>query len=89
MTANEVQKRPCKLTPASYYEIVVAGHLDNQWSDWFDGLTLITGKDDTTQPIGPMADQAALHGLLSRIRDLNLPLISVQRKEMLANANQP
>ena len=59
------------------YEIRVKGHLDVRWAAWFDGLTLTHGSDGTTIIHGPVADQAALHGLLQKIRDLGLPLISV------------
>ena len=59
------------------YEIRVKGHLDARWAAWFDGLTLTHGGDGTTIIHGPVADQAALHGLLQKIRDLGLPLISV------------
>jgi hypothetical protein len=59
------------------YEIRVQGHLDARWAAWFDGLTLTHGSDGTTTIHGPVADQAALHGLLQKIRDLGLPLISV------------
>jgi hypothetical protein len=59
------------------YEIRVKGRLDTRWAVWFDGLTLTQGSDGTTILHGPVADQAALHGLLQKIRDLGLPLISV------------
>ena len=59
------------------YEIRVKGHLDTRWAAWFDGLTIAHGGDGTTIIEGPVADQAALHGLLQKIRDLGLPLISV------------
>ena len=59
------------------YEIRVRGRLDGHWSGWFDGLTLAHGEDGTTIIRGPVTDQAALHGLLERIRDLGLPLLSV------------
>jgi hypothetical protein len=59
------------------YEIRVKGRLDTRWAAWFDGLTLTHGSDGTTVIHGPIADQAALHGLLQKIRDLGLPLISV------------
>jgi len=59
------------------YEIRVKGHLDTRWAAWFDGLALAHGSDGTTMIHGPVADQAALHGLLQKIRDLGLPLISV------------
>jgi len=60
-----------------HYEIKIKGHLDQRWSDWFAGLHLTYLEGDTTLLSGPLPDQAALHGLLERIRDLNLPLISV------------
>ena len=59
------------------YEIRLKGHLDTQWAAWFDGLTLTTESDGTTTLYGPVADQAALHGLLQKVRDLGLPLVSV------------
>jgi hypothetical protein len=59
------------------YEIRVEGRLDTRWAAWFDGLILTPGSDGTTVIHGPVADQAALHGLLQKIRDLGLPLISV------------
>jgi hypothetical protein len=59
------------------YEIRLKGHLDTRWAAWFDGLTLTRGSDGTTIIHGPVADQAALHGLLQKTRDLGLPLISV------------
>ena len=62
-----------------YYEIKITGHLDQYWSDWFAGLKLTHLQGDETQLSGPLSDQAALYGLLERIRDLNLTLISVTR----------
>jgi hypothetical protein len=61
------------------YQIQVNGSIDRRWSDWFDGFTIAPQADGTTHLTGPTADQAALHGLLSRIRDLGLPLLSVTR----------
>jgi len=59
------------------YEIRLKGHLDSRWTAWFDGLTLTHDSDGTTIIHGPVADQAALHGLLQKVRDLGLPLVSV------------
>ena len=65
------------------YQIVVQGHLDEQSSYWFEGLTLTNGFDEGGVPItvlsGHLVDQAALHGVLDTIRDINVPLISVRR----------
>jgi hypothetical protein len=59
------------------YEIRVKGHLADRWAAWFDGMTLTRQADGTTLLHGPVADQSALHGLLRRISDLGLPLLSV------------
>ena len=59
------------------YEIKIQGHLDTKWSEWFYGMTITHESDGTTTLTGEIVDQAALHGLLKRIRDLGLPLISV------------
>lgn len=63
------------------YQIRVQGHLDQQWSDWFNGLTIVHDAPDETMLTGPVADQAALFGLLTRIRDLGLTLLAVNRAE--------
>ncbi len=63
------------------YQIRVKGHLDQQWSDWFDGLIITPQADAETLMSGLVTDQAALHGLLVKIRDLGLPLLSVERLE--------
>ena len=59
------------------YEIRLKGHLDARWAAWFDGLSLRSESDGTTVIRGSVIDQAALHGLLSKVRDLGLPLIAV------------
>jgi hypothetical protein len=61
------------------YEIRLRGRLDQRWASWFDGMTVTALDDGTTVLEGWVADQAALHGLLSRLRDLGLPLLSVAR----------
>lgn len=63
------------------YEICVEGVLDQRWSSWFDGLQVTSRPGGVTVIAGEVADQAALHGLLTKVRDLNLPLISVRRIE--------
>jgi hypothetical protein len=63
------------------YEIRIVGHLDSRWADWFEGLSFTHESDGTTVLCGPVVDQAALHGLLRRVRDLGLPLVSVTRVE--------
>ena len=60
-----------------HYEIRVEGHLEARWSAWFDGLRLTLDDDGTTAIHGPVADQSALHGVLQRLRDLGVPLVSV------------
>ena len=62
--------------PTSYV-ITVRGHLDLHWSVWFEGLTITNGDNGEAMLAGPVVDQAALHGLLAKIRDLGLPLIAV------------
>lgn len=64
-------------TPPERYEIRVKGRLDPRWAAWFDGLSLTDESDGTTLIRGPVADQAALHGLLQKLRDAGLPLLSV------------
>ncbi|GGF91804.1 hypothetical protein GCM10010912_40970 [Paenibacillus albidus] len=59
------------------YEIRLKGHLDARWEEWFEGLSIILDNDGTTILWGPVVDQAALYGLLRKVRDLGLPLVSV------------
>jgi hypothetical protein len=63
------------------YHIRVKGNLDRRWSDWFDGFGITPQPGDETLLTGPVADQAALYGLLNKIRDLGLPLLLVKREE--------
>ena len=63
--------------PANY-ELRLEGHLDEHWSTWFDGMALVREDDGTTTLRGSVADQAALHGLLAKVRDLGTTLISVE-----------
>jgi hypothetical protein len=63
--------------PVPHYEIRVAGHLGPHWSAWFDGLAVTTDTDGTTVLHGPVVDQAALHGLLQKLRDVGVPLVSL------------
>ncbi len=65
------------ITGADYYEIRVRGLLDSHWSAWFEGLTLTPLGNGQTLIAGPIQDQAALHGILAKIRDLGLHLLSV------------
>ena len=63
------------------YEIRLKGHLDSRWAAWFDGLSLTNESDGTTIICGPVVDQAALHGLLQKVRDMGLALVSVTQVE--------
>jgi hypothetical protein len=63
------------------YQIRIKGHLSHQWTDWFEDLTITLEEDGDTLLTGPVIDQAALHGLLKKVRDLGMPLISVSPVE--------
>lgn len=65
-----------------YFQIKLEGRLDNNWSDWFEKMAVSINGSETVLT-GPIADQAALHGLLNRIRDLNLNLLSVERLDQV------
>jgi hypothetical protein len=62
-----------------FYEIRVEGHIGDSWSAWFEGLTIRYQESGETILTGPLADEAALHGVLMKIRDLGLPLVEVKR----------
>jgi hypothetical protein len=72
------QPAPPEADQPKQYAIRLKGHLDQRWADWLEGLTFTHETAGTTLLEGPLADQAALHGVLNKIRDLGLPIISVQ-----------
>jgi hypothetical protein len=74
---SEIHALPEYHDESGLYEIRLKGHLDNQWAEWFEGLTITLEDNGDTLLTGTVVDQAALHGLLKRIRDLGMPLISV------------
>ena len=63
------------------YQIRIKGHLDSHWTDWFEGLTITLEDNGDTVLTGAVVDQAALHGLLKKVRDLGMPLVSVSPVE--------
>jgi hypothetical protein len=91
--SNELEP---KLTPSQpvVYQIRLKGYLGSQWTDWFEGLTITLEEDGDTLLTGPLVDQAALHGLLKKVRDLGMPLVSVSqvqyrsKKEIKMNAHR-
>ena len=70
-TATKEQTKP------TLYEIRLKGHLDDRWATWFEGLTIQLDDNGTTLLIGSVTDQAALHGLLKKVRDVGMPLLSL------------
>jgi hypothetical protein len=74
---QEVAYESTKGGTMTVYEIRVKGHLDGHWSEWFDELTITNLENGEAELSGEIVDQAALHGVLSKVRDLNLPLIAV------------
>jgi hypothetical protein len=78
--SNELKPKPTPSQPV-VYQIRIKGHLDSQWTDWFEGLTITLEEDGDTLLTGPVVDQAALHGLLKKVRDLGMPLVSVSPVE--------
>jgi len=77
--AAKMNQRP-KSTRAVNYQIRVEGRLDPNWSDWFDGFTIAPQADETLLT-GPVTDQAALHGILAKLNDLHLEVLSLERLE--------
>ena len=78
--SNELYPKTDSSQPV-VYQIRIKGHLGSQWKDWFGGLTITLEEDGDTLLTGPVTDQAALHGLLKKVRDLGMPLISVSPVE--------
>ncbi len=76
--ANNRDQKTNPSQPA-IYEIRIKGHLGHQWTNWFEGFLINLEEDGNTLLTGPVIDQAALYGLLKKVRDLGLPLVSVNR----------
>ena len=76
--SNEINSEIEKAQPM-VYQIRIKGHLGREWTDWFEGLAIQLQDNGETLLTGPVVDQAALHGLLRKVRDLGMPLISVMR----------
>ena len=71
--------QPAEPSEPPVYQIRIKGHLGSEWADWFEGLAITLEEDGHTLLTGPVVDQAALHGLLRKVRDLGMPLVSVNR----------
>ena len=78
---NETHASTADQSEPGLYEIRLKGHLDDRWGDWFGGLTITLEDNGDTLLTGPVADQAALYGLLKKVRDLGMPLLSANRVE--------
>ncbi len=77
--SNELEPEPT--SQPVVYQIRLKGHLGPQWTDWFEGMTITLEENGDTLLTGPVIDQAALHGLLKKVRDLGMPLVSVSSVE--------
>jgi hypothetical protein len=77
--SNEIQREASEKAQPLVYQIRIQGHLGTQWTDWFEGLTVTLEDNGDTLLTGPVVDQAALHGVLKKVRDVGLPLVSVNR----------
>jgi len=84
---SETQELPKYQDGTGLYEIRLKGHLESRWADRFEGLTITLEENGNTLLTGPVADQAALHGLLKKVRDLGMPLVSVSQVQF--NESQP
>jgi hypothetical protein len=79
--SNELDPKLCEMPDQGQsivYQIRIKGHLGRQWTDWFGGLTVTLEQNGDTLLTGPVVDQAALHGLLKKVRDLGMPLVWVK-----------
>lgn len=88
MISDELEPKTNPSQPV-VYQIRLKGYLSSQWTDWFEGLTITLEEDGNTLLTGPVVDQAALHGLLKKVRDLGLSLLSVNQVPPLEPINQP
>ena len=71
------------------YQIRIKGHLGREWTDWFGGLAITLEDNGDTLLTGPIVDQAALHGLLRKVRDMGMPLVSVSSRSQLDEGEKP
>ena len=78
--SNELEPKPTS-SQTVIFQIRIKGHLSRAWTDWFEGLTITLEENGDTLLTGPVVDQASLHGLLKKVRDLGLPLVSVSPLE--------
>ena len=77
--SDEIQLEASEKTHPLVYQIRIKGHLGPEWSDWFGGLSITLEDNGDTLLTGPVVDQAALHGVLRKVRDVGMPLLSVNR----------